>query len=183
MHPHYPEEYSKKHADSPVQPDRLLWSRGEGPICRDEHSCSAGFSSKHSKYWTVQLSMLLVFGLMTFFFFFFLKMRNMHSPMGSTGDPFTTSGGPAPPVLLHLMKLEGKLFKKGKLSIFIQKPKQWGSKIICNNTDKNRTWVPTDAKSLYSSKDPSKRAMLLLPHLWNGERWVGSSGVPRGGPD
>lgn len=70
MRPHYPEEYSKKHADSPVQPDRLLWSRGEGPICRDEHSCSAGFSSKHSKYWTVQLSMLLVFGLMTFLVFF-----------------------------------------------------------------------------------------------------------------
>lgn len=116
-------------------------------------------------------------------FGFFWKMRNMHSAMGSAGDPFTASGGPTPPVLLHLMKLEGKLFKQGKLSIFVQKPKQWGSKIICNNTDKNRTWVPTDAKSLYSSKDPSERAMLLLPHLWNGERWVGSSGVPRGGPD
>lgn len=102
-------------------------------------------------------------------FVFFWKMRNMHSAMGSAGDPFTASGGPAPPVLLHLMKLEGKLFKQGKLSIFVQKPKQWGSKIICNNTDKNRTWVPTDAKSLYSSKDPNKRAMLLLPHLWNGE--------------
>lgn len=98
--------------------------------------------------------MLLVFGLMTFFFGGG-KMRNMHSAMGSAGDPFTASGGPSPPVLLHLMKLEGKLFKQGKLSIFVQKPKQWGSKIICNNTDKNRAWVPTDAKSLYSSKDPS----------------------------
>lgn len=110
-------------------------------------------------------------------------MRNMHSAMGSAGDPFTTSSDPPPPVLLYLTKLEGKLFKQGNLFIFVQKPKQRGSIIICSNTDKNRAWVPTDAKSLYSSKDPNKRAMLLLPRLWNGERWVGSSGVPRGRPD
>lgn len=89
---------------------------------RSGHSRSAGFASKHSKYWTGQSSVLSVFGLTSDFFLadFDVRLRigNMRSQLRAlleTSSP--ASAGLPPPVPLRLSHQEqGKQppFKQGK---------------------------------------------------------------------
>lgn len=110
-----------------------------------------------------------------------LRIGNILSTMGSSGDLLAASAGPPVPVTVYISHQTRRRASQTQVTLTsAQTPNQWGHKIVCKNIDENRIWIPTNGLNAKSPPSNSKKKTPLRHGFWNDVKWVGTRGAQAG---